>query len=75
MTQEKFNEFMNEYLKQLSEQPITWEQDAMLWMQQNGLMVGNESGNLMPKKFTTRGELSTVLKRLYEKITKEFVRK
>lgn len=75
MTQEKFNELMNEYLKEVALQPVTWEQDSMLWAQQNGLIVGDQTGNLMAKKDTTRGELATVLKRFYEKLAKEFVRK
>lgn len=71
MTQEKFNEHMNEYLKTLSNQPATFEQDALVWGQKNGLMVGNESGNLMPRKFMTRGEFMVVLKRFYDKFLKK----
>lgn len=68
MTQEKFNEMMNNYLTELAKQPATWEQGACSWAQSEGLMVGDETGNLMPKKFMTRGELVTVLQRMYEKI-------
>ena len=53
MTQEKFNEMMNVYLSQLAAQPVTWEQDAMTWAQANGLINGNEKGQLMPKRFMT----------------------
>lgn len=67
MTQEKFNEMMNVYLSQLAEQPVTWEQDAMTWAQANGLINGNEKGQLMPKRFMTRGEFAAVLKRYAEK--------
>ena len=66
MTQEKFNEMMETYLAQLSNLPATWEKDAMDWAQSIGLMAGNNQGQLMPKRFMTRGELATVLKRYSE---------
>lgn len=66
MTQEKFNEMMNNYIKQLGDKPATFEQDAILWAQKNGLMAGDEQGRLMPKKFLTRGEFAVVLKRYEE---------
>lgn len=66
MTQEKFNEMMNNYLADLQTKPATFEQDALVWAQQNGLMVGNEQGQLMPKRFLTRGEFAVVLKRYDE---------
>lgn len=66
MTQEKFNEMMNNYLASLQSKPATFEQDALVWAQQNGLMIGNEKGELMPKRFLTRGEFAVVLKRYDE---------
>lgn len=66
MTQEKFNELMNGYLASLKEQPATYEQDALVWAQKNGLMVGDQKGSLMPKHFLTRGEFAIVLKRYAE---------
>lgn len=63
MTQEKFNEMMQNYLNELSEEPATWENAAMQWAVQNGLLQGDEHGRLMPKKFMTRGEFMTVLQR------------
>ena len=68
MTQEKFNEMMNNYLAELAKQPATWEQPGLTWGQTMGLMVGDDAGNLMPKKFMTRGEMITVLNRFYEKL-------
>ena len=67
MTQEKFNEMMNVYLQQLAKQPVTWEKDACDWAVANGLLKGDATGNLMPKKFMTRGEFATVLQRFSEK--------
>lgn len=66
MTQEKFNEMMNVYLTQLASQPVTWEQEAMNWALKNGLINGNEKGELMSKRFMTRGEFAAVLKRYDE---------
>ena len=70
MTQEKFNEMMNNYIATLAEKPATFEQDALIWAQSNGLLIGDEKGNLMAKKFVTRGEFVVVLKRLVERVFK-----
>lgn len=63
MTQEKFNELANNWIASLAAQPATWEEAAMQWAVQNGLFEGDEHGNLMPKKFLSRGEFATVLQR------------
>lgn len=70
MTQQQFNEMMNNYLIELAKQPVTWEQDACNWARQVGIMVGDETGNQMPKKFCTRGEMAVMMKRLVEAIEK-----
>lgn len=67
MTQEQFNKMMDNYLAALNDKPATFEQDALIWAQENGLMMGDEKGRLMPKRFLTRGEFATVLKRYEEK--------
>ena len=61
MTQEKFNEMMQNYLNDLAAKPADWEIDAMNWAVSKGLLEGDEQGRLMPKKFMTRGEFMTVL--------------
>lgn len=71
MTQETFNKHMAEYIKGLNKQPATFEQDALVWGQQNGLLSGDETGNLMPKRYITRGEFMVVLKRLFDKFLKK----
>lgn len=70
MTQETFNKFMDNYLQGLINQPATFEQDALVWCNKNGIILGDETGNLMPKKFMTRGELAVVLKRFKDKFDK-----
>lgn len=71
MTQETFNNLMNNYLKDLAKKPIDgWAQADILWAQQNGLMVGDETGNLMPRSFVSREQLAAVLHRFNEKFVK-----
>ena len=71
MTQEKFNEFMNNYLLDLASQPANeWSKEALKWAQDTGLMKGDYQGNLMPKKTLTREEFIVVMQRFYD----EFVR-
>lgn len=44
MTQETFNKLMDNYLKSLAQKPATFEQDALAWAQQNGIILGDASG-------------------------------
>ena len=67
MTQETFNKLMNNYISSLAKQPATFEESAMKWAQDNGLITGDENG-LMPKKFLTRGEFALVLQRFMDKL-------
>lgn len=71
MTQEQFNKMMDEYIKQQSQKPASaYQKEGLAWGQQNGLMVGDGTGNTMPQRFLTRGEFITVLKRFFEKCVK-----
>ena len=54
MTQEKFNEMMNNYLIQLTEQKETWGSDNLQWAINNGIIIGDEAGRSMPNKFLTK---------------------
>lgn len=72
MTQEKFNEHMAAWMKEQNKKaPSGYQQDALVWGQSNGLMVGDETGNLMAQRFLTRGEFITVLKRFFDKFMKK----
>ena len=71
MTQEKFNEMMNNYLIQLAEQKETWGSDNLQWAINNGIIIGDENGRAMPNKFLTRLEGITMIRRLYELIKKK----
>lgn len=68
MTQEKFNEMMNNYLVQLAKQNADWGKDELNWAVSMGLIKGDETGKLMPNKFLTRLEGVTIMKRLYDKL-------
>ena len=65
MTQETFNEMMNNYLIELAEKnPNTYSTDARAWAEKNGYIKGDEKGRKMYKKFMTREEMITVLYRI-----------
>lgn len=68
VTQEEFNSMMNTYLAQLAKESTSdWAKDAVKYCQDNGILVGDESGNMMSRKFVTREELAAITQRLLEK--------
>ena len=67
MTQETFNKMMDNYLAQLAEQPpSTWSAEARNWAEENGLLQGDDMGNLQYKSFCTREQMVIFLKRLFD---------
>ena len=65
MTQEKFNEFMDNWLaEQANKAPSDWSLSARMWAEQNGFILGNAEGNKMYKKPMTREELVQILFRV-----------
>ena len=65
MTQEKFNELMNNYLVALAkEEPGTWSAEARKWCEDNKIINGDENGNKMYKKFLTREEMAAIIYRV-----------
>lgn len=68
MTLEKFTELMDQYLMQQAKKPADWEKEDMAWAKSKGLMKGSSenSDNLMPKKFVTRGEMAALFHRYDE---------
>ena len=66
VTQEQFNVFMDNYLSELNKRPATFEGDALTWAVEEELLRGDEAGNLMPKRFLTRGEFAVILKRFVD---------
>lgn len=68
MTDERFNELMNNWLVKKAAEKETWGTENLEWAKEKGLMQGDEAGRLMPNKFCTRLEMVTMLKRLAEKL-------
>ena len=66
MTQEKFNEMMNNYLIDLaSKEPGAWSVEARKWCESNGIINGDANGNRMYKKYLTREEIAAIVYRLH----------
>lgn len=66
LTQEQFNEMMNNYLTQLARQPAnSWSKEAREWCEANGIIKGDGTGNSMYRKFLTREEAATLIYRLH----------
>ena len=68
MTQEKFNEMMNNYLIEIAKMPPSdWSEQARNYCEGNGIIGGDINGNKMYKKFCTREELITIIYRIIQK--------
>lgn len=66
MTQERFNELMNNYLVSLASQdPDPWSQEAREWCERNDIIKGDGDGHKMYKKLVTREEIAQVLYKLH----------
>lgn len=69
MTQEQFNRMMDVYLADLAKtSPSTWANSYLEWGKEVGIISGDDTGNLMPRSFTTREQMVTMLKAFYEKL-------
>ena len=67
MTQEQFNKMMDTYIAQQAKMPTyAWQAPYIAWAQSQGIMQGDDKGNLMPQKFLTRAEAAVMLKRMAE---------
>ena len=64
MTQEKFNELMNNWIAaQADREPSTWSKEARDWAERNKIIIGDDRGKKMYRKYISREELATVLYR------------
>lgn len=69
VTQEEFNKMMDVYLQEKSKEPTSdWAQEVMNWATKEGILVGDQYGNLQAQKFITRQECVTLMNRLFNKI-------
>lgn len=67
MTQEKFNEMMDNYLSELAEkEPSDWSKEQRKWAETNGLITGDTKGNKQYKSFVTREQIAILFKRLFD---------
>lgn len=53
-----FKQFFKRYIEELAAEPATWENSAMVWAKNEGIINDGK-----PKSYVTRGELATVLQR------------
>lgn len=64
MTQEKFNEMMNNYIADLAKKdPSDWSKEQREFAEQHGIIAGDGTGNMMYKKFVTREEAVVMIVR------------
>lgn len=67
MTYEQFKDYMNRYLREIANAPAdAWAVPAIEYCKDQGLMVGDESGNFKPQSPVRREELAAVIKGLTE---------
>ena len=65
MTQERFNELMNNYLIQLSQLPPNdWSEPARKWAEDQGILVGDGAGDFHYRSLASREETVQMLYRL-----------
>ena len=68
MTAEQFDKLMQDWLEKLKrEPPAQWSREARAWAEKNGLISGDDQGNLQYRAPVTREQLMVVLQRLAEK--------
>ena len=65
MTQEQFNDMMEQWLAQRDALPPSgWSEEARNWVEEMGLIRGDGSGNKTYRAFCTREEMAVILYRL-----------
>ena len=65
LTQEQFNIMMKNYQDSLvSQDPSDWSEEARIWAEENGIIVGDQFGNKQYKAPVTREQMVVFLKRL-----------
>ncbi len=72
MTQEQFDQLMENYLARLKVKPPSdWSKEERAWAEANKLIVGDADGNKQYKAYCTREQMVMLLYRLYKKIKGE----
>ena len=69
MTQEQFNQMMENYLATLKNQePSDWSKEERAWAEENGIIKGDANGQKQYKAFCTREQMVIMIYRLFQKI-------
>lgn len=65
MTQAEFNQMMNVYLNEIASEPANaeWSKDSIRWAIENGLIKGDQHGNLKMHSYVTREQIAAILNR------------
>lgn len=64
MSKETFKENWQELRKELQAAPASsWSEDALQWAEANGIMLGDDKGNLLPLDLLTREQMAVMLYR------------
>ncbi|HMM05262.1 MAG TPA: D-Ala-D-Ala carboxypeptidase family metallohydrolase [Clostridiales bacterium] len=72
MTQEQFDQMMENYLARLKvKTPSDWSKEERAWAEKNRLIIGDAEGNKQYKAYCTREQMVMLLYRLYQKIKGE----
>lgn len=69
MTQQQFNVMMDAWIAdQVNKEPGPWSAPDREWAEKTGLILGDEQGRKMYKKFVTREEIAALLHRFADKM-------
>ena len=68
LTYEQFCEYMARYEKEKAALPASpWAEESLEWAVRNGILRGDESGNLMPQANLTREQMAVIFNRYAER--------
>lgn len=69
MTQDEFNKMADNYIASRADlKADSYANDALAWAKKEGILEGDDNGNLMPKSFLMRQDFAVVLNRIYDKL-------
>lgn len=67
LTQEQFNDYMDNWLEAQKKKPAdAYAVESLAMMKTKGLMVGDSTGNQMPQSFVKREDLAVILNGLFK---------
>lgn len=66
LTYAQWKAYQKRYEEEKAKEPATdeaWAKDGLAWAVRDGIMQGDESGNLMPRSYVTREQMAAMLQR------------